>query len=259
MHELDEFYRNRRNRLTEYPADEQFQELTKNWVKKAFDKSYMYNFDWLGRPIIQMPEEQVMLQELIWEVKPDLIIETGIAHGGSLIFSASMLALLAFCDAVTTNKPLLPSDVTRKVLGIDIEIRKHNRDLINAHPLSPLITMIEGSSTDPTVYSQVQAIAEDHKKIMVLLDSNHTADHVLAELEIYSPMVSLDSYCVVFDTGIEHLPKDYFPDRPWHPGNSPQTAIKRFLLGNDCFQVDYSKSSKSLITASPQGYLRRIT
>ena len=120
--------------------------------------------------------------------------------------------------------------------------------------------MIEGSSTDPTVYSQVQAIAEDHKKkIMVLLDSNHTADHVLAELEIYSPMVSLDSYCVVFDTGIEHLPKDYFPDRPWHPGNSPQTAIKRFLLGNDCFQVDYSKSSKSLITASPQGYLRRIT
>ena len=125
MHELDEFYRNRRNRLTEYPADEQFQELTKNWVKKAFDKSYMYNFDWLGRPIIQMPEEQVMLQELILEVKPDLIIETGIAHGGSLIFSASMLALLAFCDAVTTNKPLLPSDVTRKVLGIDIEIRKH--------------------------------------------------------------------------------------------------------------------------------------
>ena len=148
-----------------------------------------------------------MLQELIWDVKPDLIIETGIAHGGSLIFSASMLALLAFCDAVTTKKPLLPFDVNRKVLGIDIEIRKHNLDLINAHPLSSLITMIEGSSTDPTVYSQVQAIAKNHNKIMVLLDSNHTADHVLAELEIYSPMVSLDSYCVVFDTGIEYLPK----------------------------------------------------
>ena len=173
---------------------------------------YSYNFFWQGRPIIQYPQDMVAMQELIWQIKPDLIIETGIAHGGSLIFSASMLALLDYCDAVEQGTPLDPANPQRRVLGIDIDIRAHNRAAIEAHPMANRIDMIQGSAIAPEIIEQVHAKAAGHQRILVCLDSNHTHAHVLAELEAYAPLVTPGSYCVVFDTIIEDLPADMFPD-----------------------------------------------
>ncbi|WP_448533983.1 cephalosporin hydroxylase family protein [Parathermosynechococcus lividus] len=219
---------------------------------------YPYHFEWLGRPIIQYPQDMVAMQELIWHVKPDLIIETGIAHGGSLIFSASLLTLLDVCEAIESGQTYDPKASRRKVVGIDIEIRPHNREAIEAHPLYPRIHMIEGSSIDPAVVDQVRDIAKGHDKIMVCLDSNHTHDHVLAELEAYAPLVSVGSYCVVFDTVIEDMPADMFPDRPWEPGNNPKTAVWEFLKTHPEFEIDKSIQHKLLITVAPDGYLKRI-
>ena len=171
----------------------------------------------------------VAIQEIIWQVKPDLIIETGIAHGGSLILSASMLALLDYCDAAEQGTVLDPKATRRRVLGIDIDIRAHNRAAIEAHPMGHRIDMIQGSSIAPVVIGRVQGIAAEHQRGMVCLDSNHTHDHVLAELEAYAPLTTVGSYCVVFDTVIEDLPADMFPDRPWGPGNNPKTAVHEFL------------------------------
>jgi cephalosporin hydroxylase len=176
---------------------------------------YSYNFTHLGRPIIQYPQDIVAMQELIWQIKPDLIIETGIAHGGSLILSASMLALLDMSEAIESATTINPAQSSRKVLGIDIDIRAHNRAAIEAHPMSSRIQMLEGSSIAPEMIEQVKQIASNYQRILVCLDSNHTHDHVLAELEAYAPLTSKDSYCVVFDTIIEDMPDDMFPDRPW--------------------------------------------
>jgi cephalosporin hydroxylase len=212
----------------------------------------------LGRPIIQYPQDMVALQELIWQIKPDLIIETGIAHGGSLILSASMLALLDYCDAVETGTPLDPKAPRRRVLGIDIDIRAHNRAAIEAHPMSNRIDMLQGSSIDASIIAEVCKRAADHERIMVILDSNHTHDHVLAELEAYAPLVSEGSYCVVFDTVIEDLPVGMYPDRPWDVGNNPKTAVREYLASNSDFVVDEDIEAKLLITVAPGGYLRRI-
>jgi cephalosporin hydroxylase len=218
---------------------------------------YSYNFSALGRPIIQYPQDIVAMQELIWQVKPDLIIETGIAHGGSLVLSASMLALLDMCEAIERGASLDPRESYRKVLGIDIDIRPHNRVAIEAHPMASRIQMIPGSSVAPEVIEQVRQMAKDYQRILVCLDSNHTHNHVLAELQAYAPLTSVDSYCVVFDTIVEDMPADMFLDRPWGPGNNPKTAVWEYLKTHPEFDVDKTIQHKLLITVAPDGYLMR--
>ncbi|MCI5133596.1 MAG: cephalosporin hydroxylase [Candidatus Electrothrix sp. AW2] len=245
-------------RVANYPLDSQWQTISEQWIRRAFDQKYMYNFEWMERPIIQTPIDMVAMQELILHVKPDLIIETGIAHGGSLIFSASMLAQLDICDAIEAGTSFNPKESRRKVLGIDIDIRAHNRAAIEAHPMYSRIQMIEGSSIAPEIIDQVKTIASEYKRILVCLDYNHTHDHVLAELEAYAPLTSVGSYCVVFDTIVEDLPADMFPDRPWGPGNNPKTAVWEYLKTHSEFEIDKSIQHKLLITVAPDGYLKRI-
>lgn len=238
-------------------ADGELRKASLNWVGDITPKHYAYNFRWMDRPIIQLPQDMVAIQELIWKIKPDLIIETGIAHGGSLILSASMLALLDYCDAVENGETLDPKATKRRVLGIDIDIRTHNRAAIEAHPRAHRIDMIQGSSIDPEIIAEVQAQATSYERVMVILDSNHTHAHVLAELQAYAPLVSQGSYCVVFDTVIEDLPAGMYPDRPWDVGNNPKTAVREYLKQNPNFEVDEEMETKLLITVAPGGYLRR--
>ena len=231
---------------------------------------YSYNFSWLSRPIIQYPQDIVAVQELIWEVKPDLIIETGIAHGGSLILSASLLAMLDYCESVEKGTILDPKKTKRRVLGLDIDIRAHNREAIEAHPMSHRIDMIQGSSIAPEIVKQVHAIAKKYERVLIFLDSNHTHEHVLAELEAYAPLTSTGSYCVVFDTLVEDLPEGMYPDRPWGKGNNPKTAVWEYLQrltlegrksadGTKlALEIDKSIESKLLITVAPDGFLKRI-
>jgi cephalosporin hydroxylase len=218
------------------------------FMATSFAAKYSYNFSWLGRPIIQYPQDVLAMQELIWSVQPELIIETGIAHGGSLIFSASMLELNAACGG--------PADA--RILGIDIDIRAHNRAAIEAHPMMRRITMIEGSSVAPEVVARVRELAAGKKRVLVALDSNHTHDHVLAELEAYAPLTTVGSYCVVFDTIVENLPEELSVDRPWGPGNNPMTAARRYLRDHPEFEVDRRVDNKLMISVTPEGYLRRV-
>ena len=233
-------------------------EMTKKWFKASFSNKYSYHFDFLGRPIIQYPQDMVAIQEIIWEIKPDLIIETGIAHGGSLILSASMLAQLDMIEAIESGKTIDPKQSKRKVLGIDIDIREHNKIEIEKHPMSTRIKMIQGSSIAPEIIDQVKNIASNFKCILVLLDSNHTHEHVLAELEAYAQLTSVNSYCVVFDTIVEDLPADMFPDRPWGPGDNPKTAVWQYIKSHPEFEIDKSIQNKLLITVAPDGYLKRM-
>jgi cephalosporin hydroxylase len=226
----------------------ELQHSSKNWITKAQSLKYSYNFEWLGRPIIQYPQDMIAMQELIWSIQPDLIIETGIAHGGSLIFSASMLELNAICGG----------SQDAEVLGLDIDIRAHNREAIEAHPMFKRISMIQGSSIAPEIIDQVKEKAAGKQKILVFLDSNHTHDHVLAELEAYAPLTSVGSYCVVFDTVIEDLPADMFSDRPWGVGNNPKTAVWEYLKTHPEFEIDKGIQHKLLITVAPDGYLKRV-
>lgn len=219
---------------------------------------YSYNFAWLGRPIIQYPQDMVAMQELIWSIRPDLVIETGIAHGGSLILSASMLALLDMCDAIEAGSSFDPRSSKRKVLGVDIDIRAHNRAAIEAHPMASRIQMIQGSSIATEIVAQVRAVAAGYQRILVCLDSNHTHSHVLQELQHYAPLTSVGSYCVVFDTIIEEFPKEAYPDRPWGPGDNPRTAVREYLRDHPEFTVDEAIDNKVLISVAPGGYLRRV-
>ncbi|HMW14273.1 MAG TPA: cephalosporin hydroxylase family protein [Pseudomonadales bacterium] len=244
-------------RVEHLGKDADLQALSRIWIREITPYKWAYNFSWMGRPAIQFPNDAWAMQELIWQVKPDLIIETGIAHGGSLIFSASMLAQLDICEAIEAGVSINPRESRRKVLGIDIDIRAHNRAAIEAHPMATRIQMLQGSSIAPDVIAQVQAIAASHSRVLVCLDSNHTHEHVLAELEAYAPLVSADSYCVVFDTIIEDMPERMFPDRPWAPGNNPKTAVWEYLKSHPEFEIDNSIQHKLLITVAPDGYLRR--
>jgi cephalosporin hydroxylase len=244
--------------ISTYPDQKLWNQLTHDWMIHAFKNRYMYNFESLGRPIIQTPIDMVAMQELIWQIKPDLIIETGIAHGGSLIFSASMLALLDMCDAIEAGTTLDPKNSQRKVLGIDIDIRAHNREAIEAHPMASRIQMIQGSSIAPDIIEQVKQAAAGYQRILVCLDSNHTHDHVLAELNAYAPLTSIGSYCVVFDTVVEDMPAEMFPDRPWGPGNNPKTAVWEYLKTHPEFEIDKSIQHKLLITVAPDGYLKCV-
>jgi cephalosporin hydroxylase len=213
------------------------------WIAAASQHNYSHHFTWMGLPIIQFPQDIVAIQEIVFRVKPDLIIETGIARGGSLVFHASMLELLGG-DGI--------------VCGIDIDIRSPNRAAIESHPMSKRIRMIEGSSTDERIAAQVAALACGRNCVMVVLDSNHTHGHVLRELELYSPLVTRGSYLIVLDTIIEDLPAGYFHDRPWDVGDNPRTAVREFLQGNHRFEIDDEMDAKLLISVAPGGYLRCV-
>ncbi len=237
--------------------DRDVAKLTNDWIQTANQLKYSYHFEWQGRPIIQYPQDMVAMHELIWQIKPDLIIETGIAHGGSLIFSASQLAQLDMCDAIESGTSLDPKNSKRKVLGIDIDIRSHNRDAIESHPMASRIQMIQGSSIAPDIILQVHSVAANYSRVLVCLDSNHTHDHVLAELEAYAHLTSVGSYCCVFDTIVEDIQNALFLDRPWGPGNNPKTAVWEYLKTHSEFEIDKSIQNKLLITVAPDGYLRR--
>jgi cephalosporin hydroxylase len=267
---MNEFEEETAARISSMADNRELQVLANEFLIKSTLPKYSYNFNWQGRPIIQYPQDMVAMQELIWSIKPDLIIETGIAHGGSLIFSASMLALLDLADAIETGEKIDPRLSKRKVLGIDIDIRSHNRVAIEAHPMATRIQMIQGSSVAPEIVNQVRTIAADYSRVLVCLDSNHTHDHVLEELKAYAPLVSRGSYCVVFDTVVEDMPKEMFPDRQWGPGNNPKTAVFEYikLLENErtkaadggvlVLEIDKSIDHKLLISVAPDGYLKRI-
>ncbi|GAB4503724.1 MAG: cephalosporin hydroxylase family protein [Anaerolineales bacterium] len=244
MHEAEQaFQLERKRNLEAQGQDLSLRGFSNVWVRETARYKYVYNFSWLGRPIIQLPQDMVAMQEIIWEVKPQLIIETGIAHGGSLILYASLLELMGG-DGM--------------VLGIDIDIRPHNRVEIEGHPMSKRIKMLEGSSTSTEIIEQVKEIAAGRRPVMVVLDSNHTHEHVYRELQLYSPLVTLGSYLVVFDTLIEDMPDDLFADRPWGKGNNPKTAVWEFLKTTDRFMVDQEIESKLLITAAPDGFLKCV-
>jgi cephalosporin hydroxylase len=244
--------------INKQSEDTELRRAATAFINRSLAFNYPYNFEHLGRPIIQYPQDIVAMQELIWNVKPDLIIETGIAHGGSLILSASMLALLDMCEAIEAGKTIDPRLSRRKVLGIDIDIRTHNREAIEAHPMASRIQMIQGSSIESNIVEVVHEIASGFNRVMVCLDSNHTHDHVLAELIAYAPLTSVGSYCVVFDTIVEDMPAETFSDRPWGPGNSPKTAVHEFLKTHDGFRINHEIDNKLLISVSPHGFLERL-
>ena len=252
-----QFAQERRERLSAYAKDQPFQQLSRQWLQESMAKKYVYNFDWLGRPIIQYPQDMVAMQDLVWRVRPDLIIETGIAHGGSLILSASLLAMLDMCDAIEAGVTLDPRKSKRKVIGLDIDIREHNRAAIETHPMASRIQMFQGSSIAPAVVQQVRAAAQGYQKVMVFLDSMHTHDHVLGELDAYATLVTPGSYCVVFDTFVDDMPPKFFADRPWDVGNNPKTAVRAWLPKHTDFEVDAEMEQRLQVTVAPHGFLRR--
>jgi cephalosporin hydroxylase len=256
---MSKFFNEVEDRVSANEVNKELMAATQTFNVASLKAQYSYNFTSLGRPIIQYPQDMVAMQELIWKVKPDLIIETGIAHGGSLIMSASMLALLDMCEAIESGTMVDPKKSKRKVLGLDIDIRQHNREAIEAHPMSSRIQMIQGSSISPEVIAQVKAVAKSYQRVLVCLDSNHTHDHVWAELEAYAPLTSVGSYCVVFDTIVEDMTKAMLPDRPWGPGDNPKTAVWEYLKTHSEFVIDKSIDHKLLISVAPDGYLKRVS
>ena len=244
MNPIEEFKNERNEAMTAMAGDAELKKKSVDWMLHADKYKYTYNFTWMGRPIIKYPQDMAIMQELIWDVKPDLIIETGIAHGGSIIFSSSMMELLGNGG---------------KVIAVDIDIRQHNRAEIENHPMMKNITMLEGSSIDEKIVAQIAEYAKGFKKVMVVLDSNHSHEHVYRELEMYTPLVSKDSYILLPDTFVEFFPKGYVTDRPWDVGNNPYTAMEAFLKTTNEFIKDESITNKLLITeALGGGYLKRV-
>lgn len=241
MNPIEEFKAERAERVAGYEQNGELKAAAQQFNVVSNREKYSYNFSWMGRPIIQYPQDMVAMQELIWDIKPDLIIETGIAHGGSLIYYASLMELIG----------------KGEIVGIDIDIRAHNRAEIEAHPMFHRITLLEGSSLSEEIVAQVQKLAEGKKTIMVSLDSNHTHDHVLEELRLYAPFTSVGSYCVVFDTIVEDMPAAMY-DRPWDVGNNPKTAVFEYLKENDSFEINKQIDNKLLISVAPDGYLKRV-
>lgn len=237
------FLAERKARLAYSAPDERLRKASSDFFLTTVVAKYSYNFDWLGVPIIQYPQDIVAMQEIVWRVKPDLVIETGVARGGSIIFYVSMMKLLGKGG---------------RVVGVDIDIRPHNRDSIESHPLADCVSLIEGSSIDPDTVAKVAEHAKSAKRPLVILDSHHTHDHVLKELEMYSPFVKAGSYLVVFDTGVEVLPPELIVDRPWGPGDNPMTAVREFLSKNDRFEIDREVDAKLLVSVAPEGYLKCI-
>lgn len=238
----EQFQRECEEEVARQGANAALQTATREWFNASARAKYSYHFEWMGRPIIQYPQDMIAMQEVLWRVQPDILIETGIAHGGSLIFYASMMELIG----------------KGEVLGIDIDIRPHNREAIEAHPMFKRISLLQGSSIAPDIIATAKAAAAG-KRVLVVLDSNHTHEHVLAELEAYAPLVSVGGYCVVMDTVVEDLPEDFYPDRPWSRGDNPKTAVLQYLEAHPEFEIDRDLENKILITVAPSGYLKRIS
>jgi cephalosporin hydroxylase len=258
MDPTTQFKSERAETIESYGRNEEFKALSAKWRSVSMAERYVYNFDWLGRPVIQYPQDIQAVQELVWATRPDLIIETGIAHGGSLILSASLLAMLDMCDAIETGISFDPRQSKRKVIGIDIDIRAHNRAAIESHPMASRIEMVQGSSIDAGVVETVKAMSAGYERVMVCLDSMHTHDHVLAELVAYAPLVTSGCYCVVFDTFIEELTPNFFQDRPWDVGNNPMTAVHAYISDNPAFEIDKAMADKLMVTVAPNGFLKRV-
>jgi cephalosporin hydroxylase len=239
----DTFQLDKQSNIRRLGDDASLRRRSLEWIAAASRHNYSHHFTWMGLPIIQFPQDIMALQEIIWRTKPDLIVETGVARGGSLVFYATMLQLLG-TDGI--------------VCGIDIDIRPYNRQAVERHPLAHRIRLIEGSSTDASVARQVAELASERRRVMVVLDSNHTHEHVLRELEVYSPLVTRGCYLVVLDTIIEDLPPGYFADRSWDVGDNPKTAVREFLQHDARFEIDREIESKLLITVAPEGYLRCV-
>ena len=233
----------------EHPLDspEAFRLITREWLAVGWTQRYSYSFTWFGRPLIQLPEDVVRIQEVIHRVQPDVIVETGVAHGGSLIFYASL------CKAMDRGR----------VIGIDIEIRPHNRRAIEEHPLASYITLVEGSSTDPAVVQMVKGMIRAEEKVLVILDSNHSKGHVLAELEAYSPIVERDSYIVATDGIMAEVAGRPGAKEDWTWDN-PQTAARAFAAKNPAFQLEEpvrlfdEGRITDRVTYWPGAYLRRV-
>jgi cephalosporin hydroxylase len=238
-----EFEEDRRRALAAMAANDTMAAHATGFVAEAAANHYPHGFDWLGLPILQLPQDIVAIQDLIWRIKPRAIVETGIARGGSLALSASILELIGG-DGI--------------VIGVDIDIRAHNRRAIEAHPLAHRIELLEGSAIDDHIVEGVTRLVGDREPVLVLLDSMHSHAHVVAELEAYSPLVAAGSYVVVLDTAIEDLPADQFADRPWGPGNSPKSAVHAFLATTDRFEIDTDMDARLQISSAPNGYLRCI-
>jgi cephalosporin hydroxylase len=242
MNIVDAYKEECKNRVTAQGKNKELLEISSRFAAETIRAGYSYNFTWMGRPIIQYPQDMIAMQEIIWDVKPDLIIETGIAHGGSIIYYASILELIG----------------KGEVLGIDIDIRAHNRAEIEKHPMSKRITMLEGSAISTEILGKIKPFVEGKKTVMVCLDSNHTHDHVLAELQLYAPFVTVGSYLVAFDTIVEDLPADLYADRPWSVGDNPKTAVWQFLKDNDDFVINNEIDNKLLVSVAPSGYLKKV-
>jgi cephalosporin hydroxylase len=242
MSDFEEFERRNREMIGAMRRAGELQRLSREWFLEASRHEYSYHFTWLGVPIIQFPQDVVAMQEIIWRVRPEVIIETGVARGGSLVFYASMLELLG----------------RGEVVGVDVDLRPHNREIVEAHPLARRIHLIDGSSIAESVVAEVRERIGSKRPVVVVLDSNHTHEHVAAELKLYSPMVTVGSYCVVMDTVIEVMPDEFVKDRPWKVGDNPMTAVREFLRTDDRFEVDASMAGKLLITVAPDGYLKRL-
>jgi len=239
----EQFKKERTERIGKMGADQKLKETAQAFTVASTTAGYSYNFTWMGRPIIQYPQDMVAMQEIVWDMQPDVIVETGIAHGGSLVFSASLLRMLGGDGYV---------------VGVDIDIRAHNRAAIEAHPMAPHIRMIQGSSVDDATADQVRESIKGRKNPLVVLDSNHTHAHVLRELELYSPLVRKGGWLVVFDTVVENMPGDFYPDRPWGIGDNPMTAVDAFLQTNDRFVIDEAMDAKLAVSMAPRGYLRCV-
>lgn len=245
MNKIEQFKAEVLENIKNLGDDSDVQALSRVWMREVTRHKYAYNFSWMGRPLIQLPQDMVAVQEIIWKIKPDLIIETGVAHGGSLIYYASLLEMMG---------------EDGYVLGIDVDIREHNRVEIENHPMYKRIKMIQGSSIDSAVIEKVKEHVSEKKSVLVVLDSNHTHDHVMSELELYSPFVTKESYLVVFDTLVEDMPDDLQPnDRPWGKGNNPKTAVWEWIKKNPSFEIDKKIEHKLLITVAPDGYLKRVS
>ncbi|WP_319470210.1 cephalosporin hydroxylase family protein [uncultured Pseudodesulfovibrio sp.] len=240
---VKEFENQRKQRIDEQGANAPLKDASDEFMRHSISSGYSYNFQWFGRPIIQYPQDIMAMQEIIWEVQPDIIIETGIAHGGTVLFYASLLQLLGG---------------DRKLISIDIDIREHNRKEIESHPMFRNVELLEGSAIDEELVASVFEKAKGYENPLVVLDSNHTHEHVLREMELYSPLVKKDSYMVVFDTIIENLPEEASADRPWSPGNNPMTAVDQFLETNDRFVKDINIDNKLMFSVAPNGYLKCV-
>ena len=228
------------NLLKNQKNDSTFQEISQAWIRKSVELKYSYQFEWLGVPIIQLPTDMTSFQDIIWKCKPDLIIECGVARGGSLVFWASMQEICG---------------IEPKVLGIDIEIREHTHKAIHESRYSKKIELLEASSILPSTANAAAEIAAKHNNVMVVLDSSHTHNHVLEELNLYSKFVTSGQYLLDLDTIIDDLPVDQ--TRPWGPGTSPKSAIHAFMKQDTNFTIERKYEESAVFTVAPSGFLRK--